>query len=249
MIETNRVTNQPPEVEAWEQGSVSDLDPATEPVTTIDGRVCVEDDPGSEVIEPVSEESPKPANSECAVDSTATEVRSLRDKIDELSEASSKNDRTVAELVLRDELAARLHDRLTRYEESAWERRYLDPFTRSVASIHRRVTERSAVVKSRLRLIPSELRKHSTEFWTHGVLDGLRAELETVLSEFGIELIVVDGNRFDRTCQEAVQRIPTADASRAGRIAQRLAPGFAAGDRVIIPERVAIYIRTSDAVA
>ena len=85
------------------------------------------------------------------------------------------------------------------------------------------------------------------EFWTHGALDGVRAELETVLSDLGIELVVVDGSRFDRSHQEAVQRIPTSDPSKAGRIAHRLAPGFRIGDRVIIPERVAVFARTSDA--
>ncbi|MCH7592218.1 MAG: nucleotide exchange factor GrpE [Planctomycetes bacterium] len=245
MIESNRTVNQVPEVDAIESGSLSDPGSASPTNAEFDGIDLTQEELISEVLGLLPDEPAEPVNLDRPDDATATEVRSLYAKIDGLVQASAKNDRTVAELVLRDELATRIHDRLTRYEENAWERRYLDPFTRSVASIHRRTLERLAVVKSRLRLIPPELQKHSTEFWTHEVLDGLRAELETVLSEFGIELIVVDGNRFDRSCQEAVQRLPTSDASHVGCIAQRLAPGFRAGDRVIVPERVAVYTRKS----
>ena len=247
MIEISIVRDPAHGIDAAESDAIGHPDPETPLATEGEAGDCIMEDSVAEEIDLLSEESSEPADSVCPNGSLAAEVTSIGDKMGDLLRAIVGNDRTVAELVLRDELAARLHDRLTRYEENAWERRYLDPLTRGIASLHRRILEQLTLVRRRLRAIPSELRKHSMEFWTHGALDGVRAELETVLSDLGIELVVVDGTRFDRSCQEAVQRIPTSDTSRVGRIAHRLAPGFRAGERVIIPERVAVFAQAADA--
>lgn len=246
MITTNRVRDSAHGVDAAESDAIRQSEPETPSATEGEVRDCTLEDPVPEVTGLLSEESAGRDDSVCPNASLAEGVEALGDKMDGLVRAIAVNDRNVSELVLRDELAARLHDRLTRYEENAWERRYLDPLTRGIASLHRRIQEHLNILKRNLDAIPSELRGHSMKLWAYQTLDGIRIELEAILSDFGIDLIAGDTDRFDRSSQEAVQRIPTSDTSRVGRIAHRLAPGFRVGDRVIIPERVAVFALTSD---
>ena len=49
-------------------------------------------------------------------------------------------------------------------------------------------------------------------------------------------------DQFDRSRQEAVRRIATCDEQQNGVIAERLAPGFQLGERVIVAERVTVYV-------
>ena len=249
MIEMSIVRDPLKGVDVAETDAMSLPDPDTPSVTDGEAENGIVEDPIFEVTDPSSEESAGPADAVGPNASLAAEVESLGDRIEELRRATAETGQIVSELITRDEMTARIHERLTRYEENAWERRYLDPLTRGIASLHRRILDQLTMLERSLRSIPSGLRQHSMECWTQGTLDGVRAELETVLSDLGIELVVVDGSRFDRSSQEAVQRIPASDTSQVGRVAQRLAPGFRVGDRVIIPERVAVYIRTSDAVS
>ena len=163
-------------------------------------------------------------------------------KLDELLTAVTGQGRQLGDLVARDEVLGRLHERLARYDENAWERSFIEPLARKLAAIHRRILGQLVYLKRALHGVPSNLRRHSMFFWAEQALDGVRVELETVLSDFGVEAFKGDTRTFDRSCQDAVERVPAPEPSQIGNIARRLAPGFRVGDRVIVPERVAVFV-------
>ena len=140
----------------------------------------------------------------------------------------------------------RMHDRLAGYEQDERFRTFIAPLTRKTAALHRRILEQRAHLKQTLQGIPRSLRQHCTQFWAYQMLDGVRVELETTLADFGVEPFTCEGDRFDRTLQEAVQRVASDDPARAGRIVKRLAPGFRMGERVIVAERVTVFVKHSN---
>jgi len=76
-------------------------------------------------------------------------------------------------------------------------------------------------------------------------LDRLRTEVVDALSRQGVESYVTPADVFDPRRQQAVKTLPAPSADQEGRIAERLRPGFTRGDRVLRPERVVVYTKSS----
>jgi molecular chaperone GrpE (heat shock protein) len=163
-----------------------------------------------------------------------------------IAEISAVKDQ-VAELVARDELLAQLHRRLSEQSEEAFARRFTEPLTRKIANIHRRVREQLAYLKGIFEAIPKSVWDQVPQYWSHQALNGIRVDLESILSDFGVDLFVTGSERFDRSVHEAVRKIPTTDLQKVGNIAQRVAPGFRLGDRIIVSERVAVFVKDAAA--
>lgn len=149
----------------------------------------------------------------------------------------------VAELTARDDLFAQLHQRLTEQSEEFFTRRFVEPLTRKIAALDHRIREQLAYLKSIFEAIPRSVWEQVPQYWSHGALNGIRIDLESILSDLGVELFVTVGDRFDRSVHEAVRRVSTSEIQKVGGIAQRIAPGFRLGGKIIVPERVAVFVK------
>ncbi len=174
------------------------------------------------------------------------EIATLGRNVDQLTESAAMHGQQITEFAARDQLIGRLHDRLARYEQAEREGNFIEPLTRKIAALHRRVIEQRSLLAGALRKVPESLRRHSSKAWSLQALDGIRIELETNLGDFGVEVFTCEGDRFDRARQTAVQRVATEDISQVGRITSRLAPGFQVGERVIVAERVAVFVNSEN---
>jgi molecular chaperone GrpE len=74
-----------------------------------------------------------------------------------------------------------------------------------------------------------------------GMLESIQTAVEDVLYRQGVEPFRAEGDAFDPRRQRAVTTAPTDDPALARTIAQRLRPGFQAGDKIIRPEMVMVY--------
>ena len=72
-------------------------------------------------------------------------------------------------------------------------------------------------------------------------LRGYQQGIEDILYRQGVEPYSVEGEAFDPRRQRAASTVATEDSSLAKTVAGRLRRGFAAGDKVIRPEVVAVY--------
>ncbi len=149
------------------------------------------------------------------------------------------------ELGHRDSLFGRLHERLAAYEQDERSRSFLEPLTRKAAPLHRRLREQAGHARRAFETLPQQLRQASPYYWAYRSLEATRVELETLLADFGIETFVAGGNAFDRRCQEAVERVTAGSSHKTGEIARRIAPGLRIDGRVIVAERVAVYVAPS----
>ncbi len=174
------------------------------------------------------------------------EIAILGRNVEQLNESVATQGQQITDFVARDQLIGRLHDRLARYEQAEREGNFVVPLTRKIAVLHRRIMEQRSLLAGALRKVSEPLRRHSTKAWSLQALDGVRIELETILGDFGVEVFTCDRDRFDRARQTAVQRMATDDASQVGRIASRLAPGFQVGERVIVAERVSVFVKSEN---
>ncbi len=169
----------------------------------------------------------------------------LLDELGEVRSVVEANSQLLGELMQRDTLLGQLHHRLAAYEQDDRLRSFVEPLTRKITSVHRRLLEQLSHTRGVVKNLPKPLRAHSAYYWAHSVLDSIRAELETILSDFGVETFICEHDRFDRSRQEAVERIPAAHAKQVGTIARRIAPGFRLEERIIIAERVAVFVEAT----
>jgi len=163
-------------------------------------------------------------------------------KLDDVGRAVDRQGQSVTALTQRDDILAHLHQRLAGLEQEAHQRSFIEPLLRKAAPIHRRLLEHSAHTTRAIEALPRPLQEHSTFFWARNALDAVRVELETLLGDFGIDVFTSRTDRFDRTCQEAIERVGTSQTNRVGTIARRIAPGFRVGERIVIAERVAVFV-------
>jgi len=69
------------------------------------------------------------------------------------------------------------------------------------------------------------------------------------LEAIGVRRLEAEGARFDPSQHEAVTVVPTSDPAQDGVIVGTIAPGYAIGDEVLRPARVAVARLATDAVA
>jgi molecular chaperone GrpE (heat shock protein) len=146
------------------------------------------------------------------------------------------------QLLAREELLEQLHRRLASFEQDERIRSVIEPLARRIAPSMRRLDEQIHLLRNQeARNRPSSMEQRVMS-WFRSCLDALRLDLENVLNDFGIDTFVGRSEKFDRTSQEIVKRVPVLESSTIGKVAQRLAPGFRCGQRILIPERVAVYV-------
>jgi molecular chaperone GrpE len=75
-------------------------------------------------------------------------------------------------------------------------------------------------------------------------IESFREDLEGLLADNGVSTYQAPDGSFDPYRQRALRTISTPDASLAGRVAERLRPGFERGTTIVMKERVAVYIAT-----
>lgn len=71
---------------------------------------------------------------------------------------------------------------------------------------------------------------------------GFQDDIELLLGQHGVERFAVTDEGFDPHRQTALHTVPTSEASKIGRLAERLRPGFKRGDALLQKERVAVYV-------
>ncbi len=152
----------------------------------------------------------------------------------------------VTQLVARDTLLAHLHEQLSKASEQQRIQSFHEPLTRKIAPIHRRIAEQRILLKRELDKLLPHSRRRPVYLWSYKALESIHIELEQILSDFGIEAYSNLEARFDRSVQEAIERIPTEDTQRVGVIARRLSRGYRIGERVLISERVAVYVKQTN---
>lgn len=205
-------------------GEIDDVDMSPEP----DFEGCREDVAGEELPVPPSgsgEEIPL-----VAVLESLTDVKAIL----------GSQAKMLTELGQRDALFGQLHERLAAYEQDERSRSFLEPLARKAAPLHRRLREQASHARRAFESLPQPLQQASPYFWAYRSLEATRAELETLLADFGIETFVASGNKFDRRCQKAVERVE--GSHNTGEIARRIAPGLRLDGRVIVAEHVAVYV-------
>ncbi|GGP63225.1 nucleotide exchange factor GrpE [Saccharothrix coeruleofusca] len=74
-----------------------------------------------------------------------------------------------------------------------------------------------------------------------GLPDRAAWRLRTVLVAAGVRVLVPDGDPVDPTAHRVVGTEPTGDAALAGTVARTVRPGFADGDRVLVPPAVVVF--------
>lgn len=74
-----------------------------------------------------------------------------------------------------------------------------------------------------------------------GTLESIQVAIEDVLYRQGVEPFRGEGDAFDPRRQRALTTVATDREDLAKTIAERLRPGFQAGDKVIRPELVSVY--------
>ncbi len=148
----------------------------------------------------------------------------------------------IGRIEAREGVIDRLHTRLAKYEEDDHIRSFLGPLTRKTAPILRRVTDQLAQLERYRTKLPVTPLRRELARWARECLRGVHVDLETLLSDFGVEPFTCRRGRFDRSRQEAIEHKPTPDTEQAGCVTRRIAPGYRIGDRIVIPERVAVYV-------
>ncbi len=170
----------------------------------------------------------------------------IADKLDELFQGVESQRQKIDQLLARDEMLQHVSRRLSAYEQNEWQRTFVEPLTRKIALIHRRLLEHLDHTKRMLKQMPRPLRQHSTFAWVQQILEGERVDLESVLSDFGVEVFSTKSDRFDRSTQEVIKRVQTNDPELVNTVARRIAPGFRTSEKVIIAERVAVYVQATN---
>lgn len=67
-------------------------------------------------------------------------------------------------------------------------------------------------------------------------------DLELLLGQHGVERFQTLGEELDPRRQTVARTVPTDDPGRAGRIAERVRPGFEQGETLLQKERVAVWV-------
>ncbi len=75
-----------------------------------------------------------------------------------------------------------------------------------------------------------------------GLLESIQTAIEDILYRQGVEPFSLDSTEFDPKRQRALSTSPTEDAALNKTVAARIRKGFAAGEKLIRPELVSVYL-------
>ncbi|HSK80487.1 MAG TPA: nucleotide exchange factor GrpE [Thermoanaerobaculia bacterium] len=134
----------------------------------------------------------------------------------------------------REEQVDRLHAELQTYKNDLVSKqarlliqgivRLHDDVGRSVAALRQKPAE---------ELTPEVLFRQLADF---------QDDVELLLGQHGVERFEAAGEELDPRRQTVARTVPTDDPGRAGRIAERVRPGFEQGETILQKERVAVWV-------
>ena len=75
-----------------------------------------------------------------------------------------------------------------------------------------------------------------------GILESIQTAIEDILYRQGVEPFSLDDVAFDPRRQRALSTSPTEDPALNKTVAARIRKGFAAGEKLIRPELVSVYL-------
>ena len=75
-----------------------------------------------------------------------------------------------------------------------------------------------------------------------GILESIQTAIEDILYRQGVEPFSLDNGEFDPRRQRALSTTPTDDPALNKTVAARVRKGFAAGEKLIRPELVSVYL-------
>ncbi len=102
-----------------------------------------------------------------------------------------------------------------------------DDLGRSVAALRQKPAE---------ELTPETLFRQLADF---------QDDVELLLGQHGVERFEAPGEEFDPRRQTVARTVPTDDPGCAGRIAERVRPGFEQGEKILQKERVAVWVASN----
>ena len=165
-------------------------------------------------------------------------IESLKARIDELSRAVSDKldglrglfEREVRAEATREKVVDRLHAELQEYKQD-FLLSALRPVFIDLIGLHDDLGKVAGAVETTEPIDPARLFR---------VVDDARQAIEDILYRQGVETFAAEGDAFDPRRQRAVSTVPTDDPALNKTVAERLRPGFRAGEKVIRPEVVSV---------
>jgi hypothetical protein len=71
--------------------------------------------------------------------------------------------------------------------------------------------------------------------------EGFDWQVDNLMESAGLRVVTPDGEPFDPTVHHAVGTEPAPERDRAETVARTVRPGYADGERVLVPARVVVY--------
>ena len=167
------------------------------------------------------------------LDTVSRELQEIKDQQRELLEELKSNRHDLArlsgsfqELSVRDDTLTHASRQCELLSEEHYQQHVIEPLARGlIAALD--------ILRDANDSSPSES--------AYPLVEGLRAQLESLLGQFGIEPIDVRiGAPFDPRLMKPLARVPALDASEQNTIREVRQVGFCRGDRVIRPASVVI---------
>ena len=159
--------------------------------------------------------------------------RDLRARIDTLTTAF---DREVRAEGTREKVVDRLHAELQDYKQDLL-LNVMRPMFVDLIQLHDDIGKMGS---SFLEAGGPDRLAASAEF------EKIRQGIEDILYRQGVEPFASEGDAFDARRQRAVSTVATSDESLARKVAERHRKGFVAGQKVIRPEVVSVYVYKPD---
>lgn len=133
----------------------------------------------------------------------------------------------------REEQVARLHSELQSYREDRLGQ-VVRQVLRELIDLHDALGKAAAAWQRKPadELTPERL---------HDLLDGFRDDVEIALARHGVVPYRVPGDDFDPHRQTALCTVAAPEPGAAGKVAERLRPGFEQGTALLQKERVTVY--------
>ena len=75
-----------------------------------------------------------------------------------------------------------------------------------------------------------------------GLLESIQTGIEDILYRQGVEPFSLETAEFDPRRQRAISTVPTEDPALSKSVAARIRKGFAAGEKIIRPELVSVFL-------
>lgn len=137
-----------------------------------------------------------------------------------------------------------MHDRCRELGEQHYQREILGPLFRCAIAIADRCHQQARTLQKILNKHASRDNKAAVEAIRY-LLEARKAdriEVESMLANYGVESFENTEDRFDPGTQKCISKTDTSDADLAGRVSQRVLPGYRREDRVIRQEYVNVHV-------